>query len=57
MSVTKQFQQARDLLLAHRNDIESARQHFSWPRLQYFNFALDWFDHLAAPRTGPNKTH
>lgn len=48
MSVTKQFQQARDLLLAHRNDIESARQHFSWPRLQYFNFALDWFDHLAA---------
>lgn len=48
MPVTDQFRQARDVLLAHRRDIETARQHFEWPRFEYFNFALDWFDQLAA---------
>src|SRR5690625_3265052 len=48
MSVTDQFRQARDVLLAHRTDIETAREKFSWPRFTHFNFAVDWFDQLAA---------
>lgn len=48
MSVTDQFRQARDVLLAHRTDIETARENFSWPDFEYFNFALDWFDQIAA---------
>ena len=48
MSVTDQFRQARDVLLAHRTDIETAREKFTWPRFEYFNFALDWFDQVAA---------
>ena len=42
------FLAARDLLLAHRNDIDAARAAFQWPVLQRFNFALDHFDRLAA---------
>jgi len=48
MSVTNQFRQARDVLLAHRTDIETAREKFSWPRFTHFNFAVDWFDQVAA---------
>lgn len=48
MSVTDQYRQARDVLLAHRTDIEAARKAFQWPRFEYFNFGLDWFDQLAA---------
>lgn len=48
MSVTEQYRQARDVLLAHRTDIETARKNFSWPRFDHFNFALDWFDQIAA---------
>lgn len=47
MSVTDQYRHARDVLLAHRTDIETARQEFQWPRFEYFNFALDWFDEIA----------
>ena len=47
MSVTEQFRQARDVLLAHRKDIEAARKLFDWPRFDHFNFALDWFDQIA----------
>ena len=38
---------ARDFMLRHRLDYETARQEFRWPQLEYFNFALDWFDRLA----------
>lgn len=48
MSVTEQYRQARDTLLAHRTDIETARKNFSWPEFEHFNFALDWFDQVAA---------
>jgi len=48
MSVTDQYRQARDVLLAHRTDIEAAREQFRWPDFEYFNFALDWFDQIAA---------
>lgn len=41
---------ARDFLLAHREDYETARRDFRWPRPAHFNFALDWFDVIARER-------
>ena len=45
---TAAFRAARDLLLGHRTDYEAARREFSWPELGEFNWALDWFDVIAA---------
>src|ERR1700735_2764611 len=45
---TTAFRAARDLLLAHRDDYPAARSQFSWPVLEEFNWALDWFDVIAA---------
>ena len=42
------FRTARDLLLRYREDYPTARRQFSWPRLERFNWALDWFDVIAA---------
>src|ERR1700760_2226106 len=42
------FRAARDLLLRHRADYDAARAEFSWPALDDFNWALDWFDAIAA---------
>ncbi len=42
------FRAARDLLLRHREDYGAARADFSWPELDEFNWALDWFDVVAA---------
>ncbi len=41
------FVQARDFLLKHRSDYETAYRGFNWPRPQKFNWALDYFDPLA----------
>ena len=38
------FRQARDFLLAHREDYATAYRDFDWPVLENFNWALDWFD-------------
>jgi acetyl-CoA synthetase len=46
-SGTALFRQARDTLIEHRTDYERAVADFSWPRLQQFNWALDWFDVIA----------
>jgi len=46
-SSTDAFRAARDLLLRHRDDYESARREFAWPELGEFNWALDWFDVIA----------
>jgi acetyl-CoA synthetase len=48
MSATETFRAARDLLLDHREDYDAARREFRWPAPEEFNFALDWFDVLAA---------
>lgn len=48
-----QFQGARDFLLTHRNDYETAYREFRWPRLDEFNWALDWFDPLAGGNHAP----
>ena len=47
-SSTDAFRAARDLLLAHREDYDAARASFEWPSLGEFNWALDWFDVIAA---------
>jgi acetyl-CoA synthetase len=51
---TAAFRAARDLLLGYRDDYESARREFSWPELDEFNWALDWFDVIAAEH--PDRT-
>src|ERR1700722_2960269 len=45
---TGAFRAARDLLLGHRADYAAAVAGFSWPALDEFNWALDWFDVIAA---------
>jgi len=45
--VTREFREARDFLLAHREDYETAYRDFSWPVFDRFNWARDWFDALA----------
>jgi acetyl-CoA synthetase len=47
-SGTAAYRAARDLLLRHREDYEAAKAEFAWPQLEEFNWALDWFDVLAA---------
>jgi acetyl-CoA synthetase len=42
------FLAARDLLLRHREDYQAAVAEFRWPSLERFNWALDWFDAVAA---------
>jgi acetyl-CoA synthetase len=48
MTVTDDFRAARDRLLALRENYGQARDEFQWPRFEEFNFALDWFDQIAA---------
>jgi acetyl-CoA synthetase len=54
VSATYRFRAARDLLLGLRSDYESARGEFTWPELDEFNWALDWFDVIAAEH--PDRT-
>src|SRR5215471_15988808 len=49
---TDTFRTARDLLLRHREDYAAAVREFSWPELTEFNWALDWFDVIAAEHPG-----
>jgi acetyl-CoA synthetase len=48
---TATFRAARDLLLERREDYEAAYREFRWPDLDEFNWALDWFDVIAAGNT------
>jgi len=43
-AATAIFREARDALLAQREDYDAARAAFKWPELDHFNWALDWFD-------------
>ncbi|HZV92404.1 MAG TPA: AMP-binding protein, partial [Caldimonas sp.] len=47
MTTTPTFHEARDLLLRHRTDYDSAYREFRWPVLERFNWALDHFDAIA----------
>jgi acetyl-CoA synthetase len=53
VSNTEAFRSARDLLLELREDHEAAYARFRWPRFEEFNWALDWFDPLAADNSRP----
>lgn len=48
MSFRGEFEQARDFLILHRSDYDYAYAHFKWPQLEEFNWALDYFDPMAA---------
>lgn len=55
-TVTEEFLATRDLLAHLREDYDAAREQFSWPRFEHFNFALDWFDYLATqPETADKE--
>ena len=49
---TAAFRAARDLLLRNREDYDAAIREFAWPELDEFNWALDWFDVVAAEHPG-----
>jgi acetyl-CoA synthetase len=49
---TVAFRAARDLLLRSREDYDAAIREFAWPELDQFNWALDWFDVVAAEHPG-----
>jgi acetyl-CoA synthetase len=53
MSDAKAFLEARDFLLQHRSDHDTARRDFRWPELTRFNWALDYFDVYAAGNDKP----
>jgi acetyl-CoA synthetase len=38
------FKAAQGFLSAHRTDYRATVEHFRWPQLDHFNWALDWFD-------------
>ena len=52
MNPTDIFLNARDFLIGCREDYEAAYQGFRWPRLEFFNWALDYFDVRA--RSNPS---
>jgi acetyl-CoA synthetase len=47
------FLEARDFLLANRSNYAVAYEKFRWPKLEGFNWALDYFDVMAARNTQP----
>ena len=51
MSELQEFLTARDFLLAQRTDYDAAVRGFRWPALTHFNWALDYFDAMAAGNT------
>src|SRR5450432_1023971 len=54
MSTTSpSFIEARDFLLRHRDDYATAYRDFGWPKLDRFNWALDYFDVMARGNASP----
>lgn len=53
MTGDAEFRNARDFLLAHRSDYDAAVRGFAWPRFDHFNWALDYFDPMAADNSAP----
>ncbi len=47
------FIAARDFLLRHREDYALAVRDFAWPKLDRFNWALDYFDVMARDNAQP----
>ncbi|TKC92672.1 AMP-dependent synthetase [Trinickia terrae] len=53
MTAAQRFLDARDFLLRHRTDYERAYREFTWPQLDAFNWALDYFDAMARGNDNP----
>ncbi|NMG55520.1 AMP-binding protein [Aromatoleum aromaticum] len=53
MSDLSEFIAARDFLLQHRSDYATAYAGFKWPKLERFNWALDYFDAMARNNHAP----
>ena len=53
MTEHDRFRAARDLLLSHRTAYDDAVAAFEWPRLERFNWAIDWFDAVARGNGSP----
>jgi acetyl-CoA synthetase len=51
VDASAQFRSARDLLLSARTDYDRAMDTYAPPRRSDFNWALDWFDRVAADTT------
>ena len=47
------FIAARDFLVRHRDDYAKACRDFAWPKLDRFNWALDYFDVMARGNAQP----
>ena len=47
------FIAARELLFKHREDYARAYREFQWPKLDRFNWALDYFDVMARDNAHP----
>ncbi|MEL7367493.1 MAG: AMP-binding protein [Myxococcota bacterium] len=47
MSRLERFLTARDFLLTHREDYQTAYKGFQWPVMDQFNWAIDYFEYLA----------
>ena len=47
------FLAARDFILQHRTAYDTAVRDFRWPALDHFNWALDYFDAIAAGNNRP----
>ena len=47
------FLAARDFLLRYREDYATAYRDFQWPKLERFNWALDYFDVMARDNPDP----
>ena len=48
-----QFLNARNLLIKQRTNYDAAYAEFSWPKLDTFNWAIDYFDAIAHNNTAP----
>ncbi len=53
MTATPTFIEARDFLLRHRDDYETAYRDFRWPKQEEFNWAIDHFDAMARGNPSP----
>jgi acetyl-CoA synthetase len=53
MTELDRFLAARDFLIASRSDADTACAGFEWPKLDRFNWAIDYFDAIARGNDAP----
>lgn len=53
MTPTQRFLHARDFLLQHRLDYDTAYRDYRAPQLDAFNWGIDYFDRMARDNHAP----